>query len=287
MIPTGEIWSLDHSCDDRHPTGIHCECGCLAFHRRGYCRGGDASARRDSSGRILRRAAIWSHRGRCLCARTRQISLARWMALRLTNPDAGVTATVREVITRQDVLATTLVWRFEWILAAYVLVVFFCVARDRFAPGRRGFGSRPASAPPPLASMPASTVSSAFASPAYPSAASNSVDSRPCSGWDIYYVADAARDRCVRLFIFGKGTACSVAEPVGESLLSVQPEKGGWRLSTSYVVADASTGAVLGILEPAGSGLDGPRPGPPSCRPRRGCRCASRLLQLLHARGQG
>jgi hypothetical protein len=42
-------------------------------------------------------------------------------------------------------------------------------------------------------------------------------------------------------------------EPSGPSLLTVQPEGGAWPFRSSYVVAEASSGGIIGILEPAGA----------------------------------
>jgi len=42
-------------------------------------------------------------------------------------------------------------------------------------------------------------------------------------------------------------------EPSGPSLLTVQPERGAWPFRSSYVLAEASSGGIIGILEPAGA----------------------------------
>jgi len=190
---------------------------------------------------------------------------ARVLALAAAGPDAGVLAAMTEAVSRQDFFATGLVSRFQWILGGYLLAT---VATWYLEPFRNTADTLPPSdVAPPMAAAPAVTMHPARAAPTAVTPTSSLVFDnslyrvRLLTPWLLaafrvghldYAITPMPAKAGDAGFSFSGKDGQLRREPAGPPLLTVQPERGAWRFRSSYVVADASSGAIVAILEPRG-----------------------------------
>jgi hypothetical protein len=192
---------------------------------------------------------------------------ARVLALAASGPDAGVRAAITQAVARQDFFATGLLSRFQWILGGYVLAALatwywqpFRDAADDALPS--------SDVAPPLAVVPdagaltapaetasvSPTLSSVFGSSAY--------RVRLRTPWILaafrvgyldYAITPMPATVSDAGFSFSGKDGLFRREPAGPSLLTVRPEGRAWPFRTSYIVAEPSSGGIIGILEPVGA----------------------------------
>jgi hypothetical protein len=190
---------------------------------------------------------------------------ARILSLLESSPDAGVLTAITEAVTRQDVFATGLLLRFQWILGGFVLSVLLIWYWRPFRNASGSLALPPSDVVvPPLtvvAGAPAvpvdaasiSLTSSVFASPMYRvRLRTHWILAAFRMGYLDYAITPVpARASEPGFFFSGKDGALR-RESGGRALLEVQPEGGASRLRSSYAVTEASSGDIMGILEPAG-----------------------------------
>ena len=189
---------------------------------------------------------------------------ARVLALAASGPDAGVLAAMTEAVSRQDFFATGLISRFQWILGGYLLAT---VATWYWKPVRDTADTLPPSDVAPMDAAPAVTILPPPApltaeTPASSFVFDNSLYRvRLLTPWPLAAFRVGPLDYAITPlpakagdagFSFSGKDGQLRREPDGPPLLTVQPEGGVWRFRVSYVVADASSGAVVAILEPRG-----------------------------------
>ncbi len=189
-----------------------------------------------------------------------QSLVARVIALAASGPDATVAATITDAVTPQNVFASTLLYRFQWILGGYVLAALALSYRQPSLLERE---------PESIPGSPASTMDAVVFAGMAPAA--SAVESSTLAAvfnaseyrirlrthWIVaaFRIGDLdyditpipARPGDSGFFFSGHDRVLRRASD-GRSLLTVRPAGGVWSLKTSYEVGDPS-GGVVGILE--------------------------------------
>jgi hypothetical protein len=172
--------------------------------------------------------------------------VARLVSLAAADPDATVAATITGAVTPQNVFASTLLYRFQWILGGYVLAALALPSR---LPKR------------PLASEPALMTATPVVEPPVHAVVVDAAEYRVrlrmhwliaafrFGGLDYSITPIPARPGDPG-FSFSTNDGLLRASD-GRSLLTVRPDGNRWRLKMSYAVRVPS-GGVVGIFDGGG-----------------------------------
>jgi hypothetical protein len=173
------------------------------------------------------------------------------VALAVSAPDPETAAAMMNVVARQEFFATTLLSRFEWILGAYIIAAVVA------SYGQRGDSVDPRVVP---ASQVAANAAIPTASPLSRVFDSSAYRARLQTHWLLASLRLAALDYTItplltatksgRFFFSGKDHTLRRATD-GAALFKVNRQRSGSLLKSEYVVTDASSGDILGILEKA------------------------------------
>lgn len=201
---------------------------------------------------------------------------ARILALAASGPDEEVVAQMTEVLTRQAVFTTGVLFRFQWIFGGTLLAT---AATWYGVPAGNAVADTGAASEitPPVVAVrdeevlraPAATVTALSTMPSVFDTSLYRV--RLLTPWILaafrlghldYAITPMPARANDSGFSFSGSNGVLRREPTGTPLLTVQPTGGIWPFRSSYAVTDTSSGGIIAILESAGKEwnvLDGSR----------------------------